>query len=236
MPYSTTGELIFGNADRFLASTPSPLPEGLCGGPAIDANGQVCGVVEGIIPENFDDKRMAGAASFLPPPRLAEFVDYAEELMLKEIFPPKMFEMVADYKKGMGSDQVEYNMATNDASAGTPASEEKEHKAMQSKLGDAFEERIQGLKKHHSIEEVNAILTTIRRERDEVMDIWNREGGDLDEIIARVRSKTRRIQQELFAGLDEKEKKEVEEKLGKGAPLDTTARVEEAEFEEKKEG
>ena len=238
LPYTETGELIFGNADRFLASTPNPLPEGLCGGPALDKDGNVCGVVEGVVPDNFADKRMAGAASFIPDARLSEFIDFAEQIMLKEIFPEKMFEMVVDYKKGLGSEEVEYNMEAGGTMGSPDENEKKENQAMQAKLGTAFEERIEGLKKHHTMEEVNAILTTIRRERDEVLDIWNREGGDLDEIIARVRAKTRKIQMELLAGLSDKEKREVEEKLGKPVlgPLDATARVEEAVFEEKKQG
>jgi hypothetical protein len=85
LPYSATGYLIFGNADRFLALTSTPLPEGLCGGPAIDKDGKVCGVVEGIMPEDYPDKRMAGAASFIPSAQLGSFIDFAEELMLKEI-------------------------------------------------------------------------------------------------------------------------------------------------------
>ena len=239
LPYSTTGKLLFGNADRFLASTPTPLPEGLCGGPAIDPDGMVCGVVEGVIPEQFDDEQMAGAASFIPSVRLGEFIDYAEELMLKEIFPEKMFEMVVDYKRGLGQEQVEYNM-DHDSGSVAEEGEKKETQAMQSKLGSAFEERIEGLKNHHSMEEVNAILTTIRRERDEVMDIWNREGGDLDEIIARVRAKTRQTQMEILANLNEKEKQEMQQKLGKGGSsgpsVDATANVQEAQYEEKKEG
>lgn len=237
LPYSTTGKLLYGNADRFLASTPTPLPEGLCGGPAMDQDGMVCGVVEGVVPEHFDDKNMAGAASFLPSVRLGEFVDYAEELMLKEIFPEKMFEMVVDYKRGLGQDDVEYNMDGSGGSGVPEESEQKETQAMQSKLGSAFEERIESLKNHHTMEEVNAILTTIRRERDEVMDIFNREGGDLDEIIARVRAKTRQTQMEILAGLNKEEKQEMKQKLGTSGPsVDATANVQEAQYEEKEEG
>lgn len=238
LPYQETGSLILGNADRFLATTPNPLPEGLCGGPALDENGNICGVVEGIMPEDYPDERIAGAASFLPTPILSDFINYAEQLMLKEIFPDKMFEMVVDYKKGLGKDEVEYNVQQQQQQqhdSSNNESEKKETQAMQSKLGNAFEERIASLKKHHSMEEVNAILTTIRRERDEVMDIWNREGGDLDEIIARVRSKTRRIQQELFESLSKEEQEEIAQKLGQKSPMDATAQVKDAEFEEKKQ-
>jgi hypothetical protein len=232
LPYSETGKLIFGNADRFLASTPSPLPEGLCGGPAIDADGHVCGVVEGIMPENYPDQKIAGAASFIPSLQLAHFIEFAEEIMLKEIFDEKMFSMAADYKKGLGEDEVEYKLdgpAEND-------SKKKEEKTIQTQLSSAFDERVEGLKHHHSMEEVNAVITTIRRERDEAMDIWNREGGDLDDIVARVRAKTRAIQQELLQGLDEKEKREIEKVIGKNASKNAASEIVQAEFEEKKEG
>lgn len=232
LPYRETGKLIFGNADRFLASTPSPLPEGLCGGPAIDSDGNVCGVVEGIMPENYRDKRIAGAASFIPSLQLGHFIEFAEEVMLKEIFDEKMFNMVVDYKKGLGASDVEYEL---DGPVGDD-SKKKEENALQTQMKSAFDERIEGLKKHHTMEEVNAILTTIRRERDEAMDIWNREGGDLDEIVARVRATTRAIQQKLFQGLDENEKREIERVIGKRASNDTASEVMQAEFEEKKDG
>jgi hypothetical protein len=186
------------------------------------------------MPDNFEDKRMAGAASFIPGPRLSEFIGFAEEIMLKEIFPEKMFDMVVDYKKGRGREEVEYNM---EGSGAPEESEKEESQAMKSKLGAAFEDRIESLKQHHTMEEVNAILTTIRRERDEVMDIWNREGGDLDEIIARVRAKTRQTQMEIRASLDDKEKQEMPRKLSKSGPsIDPTDNVQDAQYEEKKEG
>jgi hypothetical protein len=233
LPYRETGKLIFGNADRFLASTPSPLPEGLCGGPAIDSDGNVCGMVEGVMPESYHDKRIAGAASFIPSLQLGHFIDFAEEVMLKEIFDEKMFNMVVDYKKGLGTSDVEYKL---DDGPVDDEKEKKEEKALQTQMKSAFDERIEGLKKHHTMEEVNAILTTIRRERDEAMDIWNREGGDLDEIVARVRAKTRAIQRELLQGLDENEKREIERVIGKRTAKDAASEVMQAEFEEKKEG
>ena len=232
LPYRETGKLIFGNADRFLASTPSPLPEGLCGGPAIDSDGSVCGVVEGIIPENHHDKQIAGAASFIPSVQLGDFIEFAEEVMLKEIFDEKMFDMVVDFKKGLGASEVEYKLDGQE----DDDNRKKEEKELSKQMTSAFDERIESLKKHHTMEEVNAILTTIRRERDEAMDIWNREGGDLDEIVARVRAKTRAIQRELLKGLDENERREIERIIGKSSSDGAASKVMQAEFEEKKEG
>ena len=49
---------------------------------------------------------------------------------------------------------------------------------------------LQSLRKTHSPEQVEAILDTIEQERREVMEIIERDGGDLDEVIASVRQKT----------------------------------------------
>ena len=46
----------------------------------------------------------------------------------------------------------------------------------------------------HTTREVEAILATIERERGEVLDLLQTEGGDLDEVIARVRRRTREEQ------------------------------------------
>lgn len=74
---------------RFIAATSSqndtdesdnkPLPQGLCGGPVINADGKVCGVVEGIVPMNHPDPTLAGAAAFIPVHVLKTFVDFAGE-------------------------------------------------------------------------------------------------------------------------------------------------------------
>jgi hypothetical protein len=63
------------------------------------------------------------------------------------------------------------------------------------------------MKKYHSAEETNAILDMIRREKDEVLKILDREGGDVDEVIARVRAETRAKQKEELTRLIELENK-----------------------------
>ena len=182
------------------------------------------------MPEDFGDKRMAGAASFLPGPRLSEFLEMAEQVMLKEIFPEKMFDMVVDYKKGLVSDDVEYNLGGEDE-------EKREEQNVQAQLQGAFDERVASMKKYHTMEEVNAVLTTIRRERDEVMDIWNREGGDMDEIIARVRQKTRAVQRQLLEELANQEGGNAGTMIeGQSQKDSKEVEVTEAEFEEKKQG
>jgi hypothetical protein len=62
-PYQETGKLAFHTRDRFFATTPQPLPEGLCGGPVLDKNGMVCGIVEGIVSKTHTNKDIAGSVS-----------------------------------------------------------------------------------------------------------------------------------------------------------------------------
>jgi hypothetical protein len=51
------------------------------------------------------------------------------------------------------------------------------------------------LRKNHTKEEVDAILNTIQEERKEVLDILDKEGGDLDEVAQRVRKRTMEIRE-----------------------------------------
>ena len=98
-PYREQGELSFHTDDRFFASTPKPLPEGLCGAPVLDSDGDLCGVVEGIVPVNHANKRLAGSAAFIPSFQVASFVDFCERQMLQQIMPPELFQMVVSAKK-----------------------------------------------------------------------------------------------------------------------------------------
>lgn len=185
-PYSETGILLAGSPDRFVATTPSPLPEGVCGGPVLDKEGKVCGIVEGIVPPTHENKEMAGAASFIPSPLIGEFIDHAEHHMLEQIVPEKLFSKIESMKSGKGyePDQPEMN------------EEGREDRKEEEGVTMAYNDLVENMKKSATIEEAEAVLHTVRRERDEVIDILKREGGDADEIIKRVRQKT----------LDEKEK------------------------------
>mmetsp|Transcript_16676 Transcript_16676/g.38323 ORF Transcript_16676/g.38323 Transcript_16676/m.38323 type:complete len:214 (+) Transcript_16676:250-891(+) len=199
VPYQEVGNLAFSTSERFLATTETPLPEGLCGGPAIDRNGKVCGVIEGIVPKGHKDERIAGAASFLPSLLVTEFLGYAERLMLKEIFPEELFDKVVDIKTGkpldVGSKEIQL-----------PNRDGRNEKSF---LQETYRNMVEYLKKAHSVEEVNAVLNTVEREREEVLEILNREGGDVDEIIARVRQRTRQVQQEILDKMQSGEMQEV---------------------------
>ncbi len=184
-PYQATGNLAFHTRDRFFATTPEPLPEGLCGGPALDKNGTVCGIVEGIVPKNHANAEIAGSAAFMPNYIMAPFIDFSERFMLQKILPKALFQKAVTAK------------TTNTLGGGIFQKDKQgryqpgNHAAWE----EAFDRAVDQLKKNHSPEEVEAILNTIQRERREVLEIMDSEGGDLDEVAERVRSRTLQIRE-----------------------------------------
>jgi hypothetical protein len=194
MPYTETGNLIMATTERLLAKTEVPLPEGLCGGPTLDDDGRVCGIVEGIVPRDHSDERVAGAASFIPSFRIQQFLDVAEHIMLESIVPADIFHSVVELKTtGVLGTQ---NMSPEDAA-------------------DEYKMHVSKLREQYSKPEYDAIIGTVERERAEVIDIMEREGGELDEVIGRVRENTMRTREELLKkyGLTEGE---FEDKSGEG--------------------
>jgi hypothetical protein len=205
IPYRATGNLIFASQDRILASTEKPLPEGLCGGPVLDSLGQTCcGIIEGIVPTDHPDTRMAGAASFIPHLKIKEFIDYAERAMLEKILPKNVFDKVVDLKNGkaLNEKSQEMNLESNDNDGVD--------------LDAMYSDMIANIKKSHTNEEVEAILGTIEREQREVLDLIEREGGDLDAAVAKVRSRTIETQQKLYEQLDKLSEEELENKSENG--------------------
>jgi hypothetical protein len=51
------------------------------------------------------------------------------------------------------------------------------------------------LKENHTPEEVDAILNTVQRERKEVLEIMDKEGGELDEVVNKVRERTLQVRE-----------------------------------------
>lgn len=188
-PYQEPGKLIFASPDRFLASTTRPLPEGMCGGPAIDRFGTISGIVEGIVPIAHEDKQIAGAACLLPSPRILEFIEASERMMLQQIVPADVFEQVVALKSG-----DDHTISHTESEVKVPDDFD-----MQDNINDIMAK----MKKYHSTEEISAIQTTIQREKEEVLEILQREGGDMDEIIGRVRTKTLNTQQALFEMIEQ---------------------------------
>ena len=255
-PYSSLGVLAMASPDRFLARTEAgPLPEGLCGGPAIklpsatasNDNGTtgddpliVRGVVEGIVPTNHESRELAGLASFLPSYRVREFVDYAERIMLERIIDKDLFGKVVDLKEkkgrggtafrtGRGSMVHEFDVDEIDANDNVEDDKDEDElpddPALQACLEGTSEESdtpridreyheiIASLRKNHTPEEVDAILATVEREREEVIKIMENEGGDMDDVIKAVRRKTYDQKDQI---LEEIEKEMMAQKQAKG--------------------
>ena len=193
-PYDMKGNLIYASPERFLAKTATPLPEGVCGGPVIDNNGRVCGIVEGIVPTDHEEKEMAGAASFIPYFRVKEFIQYAERQMLEKIVPKSLYDKVVDLKDGKALNE-------GNTSFGDQSSLNNQEES--SNLDKTYSEMIESIRHTRSPEQVEAIMGTIEREREEVFEMVEQQGGDLDEIIAKVRSKTREKQREIVEQLNQ---------------------------------
>jgi hypothetical protein len=176
-PYEQSGTLSFHTEDRFFASTKEPLPEGLCGAPVADADGDLCGTVEGIVPVTHKNKVLAGSAAFMPSHVMKPFIDFVERGLLEQMMPPDLFQMVVTAKK---TNSIGGGVFKPDGKGGHEDSNWEE----------AYDIALENLRKRYSRQEVDAILQTVARERDEVLDIMDKEGGDMDEIMERVRLKT----------------------------------------------
>jgi hypothetical protein len=224
-PYSSLGSLTFASPDRFLSQTKGgPLPEGLCGGPVIQIPAskksgkqvplKIRGVVEGIVPTNHDNSQIAGHASFIPSYRIREFVDFAERIMLEQIIDADLFKRVVEMKERkdntrgtvygedgeiIDGEDDDDEPADPKLMAGIEATGEQYDTPT---LDKAFQEIVSSLREKHSPEEVDAILATVERERREVAEILEKEGGDLDDVIARVRRRTYEEKEKLMKEIE----------------------------------
>ncbi|KAL7575915.1 hypothetical protein ACA910_000715 [Epithemia clementina (nom. ined.)] len=182
-PYKDTGTLSFHTNDRFFANTPNPLPEGLCGAPAVDAKGRCCGVVEGIVPLDSEHKKLAGHAAFMPHFIMNPFIQLVERQMTRAIMDEDLFQMVVTAKKTNTIGGGVFKMK-GDGTYSTDATWEDANRSM-----------IEQLKKQCSKEEFDAMMAVMADEKAEVERILKEEGGDLGEITKRVRAKTMAIRQ-----------------------------------------
>lgn len=171
----------------------------------------VRGVVEGIIPTNHKSQELAGLASFLPSYRVREFVDFAEHIMLQKIIDKDLFRKVVDlkakkYQKGT-TYQIEQEGEVHESNATAIDTSDDEddlpdnptlrasiegtsEESDTPQIDSEYQEIISSLRENHSPEEVDAILATVDREREEVIKIMETEGGDMDDVIHVVRRKT----------------------------------------------
>jgi hypothetical protein len=180
-PYKDTGKLAFLISDRLLATTPAPLPEGLCGAPAIDAEGDLCGTVDGIVPVTHKNSKLAGCAAVIPSYIMKAFIDHVERDMVKAMMPDDLFSIVETCKKTNSVGGGVFKMEDDGKHTGETTWEEEYTKAQAI------------LKKKYTPEEYQTIMSVVEKERDDVLTILDKEGGDIDKIIDRVRAKTMEI-------------------------------------------
>ncbi len=58
---------------------------------------------------------------------------------------------------------------------------------------EEYDRAMRELENQYTPEQRRAITNVVQAERDEALEIFDKEGGDLDEILAKVREKTLRI-------------------------------------------
>lgn len=178
-PHRETGKLAFHADDRFLAKTAVPLSEGMCGCPAIDKDGECCGTVEGIVPLSNPNKEVAGAAAFLPSYMMKLFIDYVERNLVEKMMPKEMFDLVVTAKK---TNSIGGGLFKKDPETGTMTAE--------TTFQEEYDRALNSMREKYTPKEYEAIMATVRRERDEAIRIFDEEGGDMDEILTRVRNQT----------------------------------------------
>jgi hypothetical protein len=174
--YRETGILSFHTEDRFFATLSKPLPQGLCGAPVTDKDGDVCGTVEGSVPLEHKNEKLAGAAAFLPSFVMQVFIDFVERTMLEYMMPPDLFQMVVNAKK-------------MNSPAGGIFKKDKDGKPIVTTWDVEYDRAIAKLKKNYSKEDFDRIMEVVQTQREDVLNTFGKEGGDLDHIIEKVRIK-----------------------------------------------
>lgn len=179
--YKETGILSFYTEDRFFATTAKPLPQGLCGAPVTDKDGDVCGTVEGVVPLAHENKQFAGAAAFLPSFVMQVFIDFVERSMVQQMMPTELFEMIKGAKN-------------SNSIGGGIFRKDKDGKFTAPTSWDVeYERAVARLKNNYSKEEFEKIMDVIQSQRDDVLNTFDTEGGDMDQIIEKVRTKTEHL-------------------------------------------
>ena len=210
-PYSSLGTLSMCSPDRFLARTEAgPLPEGLCGGPAIELptdgeNVTIRGVVEGIVPIDHENKELAGLASFIPAYRMREFIDQAERFMIGQILDDQiLLQKIVDLKEQRESEAQTYDEDLGDcAPEDIAALEGAGNDRNTPQIDEQYRNLLAEMYKNNSREDVNAMLSIIEREREQVMKMMD-DGSNMDEAIAHVRRQTIQEKDQLLNEIEQK--------------------------------
>lgn len=177
-PFVEKATLDFHSEDRFFATTSRLLPGGLCGAPALDSDGKCCGTVEGIVPMSHANKKLAGTAAFMPSFVMQVFIDFVERGLVESMMPADLFQMVETAKK------------TNTIGGGIFRQDEHGTFTTETNWEQEYDKAMSRLKERYSERELTAIMNVVRDERDEVLKELEEQGGDMDDIIQRVRQKT----------------------------------------------
>lgn len=207
---------------RYFMNTARPLPEGSCGGPVMDKDGRVAGIVEAIVsPNQTEDgyNELIGQASVIPPHLISQFVAWSEQQMLQQIVPKHMYEKVIEIKAGR-----ELNADSNK----TPPED----------IDTEYEKIVANFKKRLPPEKFDALMATMQRDKSEVLNILDKDGGDLEEVEAQVRAKNWKMYESILEELVDQAEDELEasenamEAAKEAQPVDDS-QPKEAEYVEK---
>jgi hypothetical protein len=159
-PHREEGKLSFHTSDRFYATTTEPLAEGLCGAPVLDADGDLCGTVEGIVPVGHKDPRLAGSAAFIPAYVMQAFVDSVERWLVEQMMPEEMFRMVSDIKAGNGAGPLKVDGKRDEVD-----------------WEEVYDSALETLRKRVPKEEYDEIVKKLKVDGKEVMEVFDKEGS-----------------------------------------------------------
>ena len=210
IPYTASGELIYVSPERLFAKTDSPLPDGLCGGPAIDQNDKVTGVVEGIVPLSHENKRLAGAAAFISSGAMKSFVDMAEMRMLEQIVPSELYERISKLKSG----DIPNKNHPNGMEFSIPSAKGNMTGKgdMSSEMDREQDQIMQVLSKHMSPAELDNLTNEIQMQSHEVINML--KNGEVTDIMEAVN-----IVQQKY------EKQDMDDDETKGATSNTPTKI-----------
>lgn len=85
LPRSYTGEVLGRSAHQIFCQTQGGvLSQGMCGGPVVGQRGSICGMVEGIVPQEHPESFLRGAAVIIESPDILDFIKSVERVMTGE--------------------------------------------------------------------------------------------------------------------------------------------------------
>lgn len=128
-----------------------------------------------------------------------------EHFMVQQMVPKEFFDKILALKSGEGMES--HNIGSEGVEPKHPPMTSAENNTFDNSIVDQGEEgeierELHALKAEleskYKKEEVDAIYAVVKEETKQVMDIMKTEGGDLQDVIAQVRKKTRQKQLEAI--------------------------------------